>query len=106
MQLIKLEDVTPREVQPGHRARFVHADRMTVAHWRIAAGSTIPEHDHPHEQIVNVLEGKYELTVAGKSLTLEPGMVVVIPGGVRHSGRALADSYLLDVFCPVREDYR
>lgn len=106
MQLINLKNVEPREVQPGHRARFVHSARMTVAHWRIDAGSTIPEHDHPHEQVVNVLAGRYELTVAGEPLTLEPGMVVVIPSGVRHSGRALTDAILLDVFQPVREDYR
>jgi quercetin dioxygenase-like cupin family protein len=99
MQLIKLENVTPREVQPGHSARFVHADHMTVAHWRIDAGSSIPEHEHPHEQVVNVI-------AAGKPLSLEPGMVVVIPGGVRHSGRAVTDAILLDVFHPVREDYR
>ncbi len=106
MQLIKLDDVAIREVFPGHRARFVHSDRMTVAHWRIDAGATVPEHEHPHEQIVNVLAGRYELTVAGKLLTLDAGMVVVIPGGVRHSGRAITDAILLDVFQPVREDYR
>lgn len=106
MQHLKLEDLKPREVQPGHHARFVHGDHLTVAHWRIEAGSKIPEHEHPHEQVVNVITGKYELTVAGKPLSLEPGMVVVIPGGVRHSGRAITDAYLLDVFVPVREDYR
>ncbi|MGH7177247.1 MAG: cupin domain-containing protein [Tepidisphaeraceae bacterium] len=106
MQLLKLEDMTPREVFPGHRARFVHADHMTVAHWRIDAGSTVPEHDHPHEQVVNVIAGRYELTVAGKPLALEAGMVVVIPGGVHHSGRAITDATLLDVFYPCREDYR
>lgn len=106
MQLIKLDEVAPREVQPGHRARFVHAKNMTVAHWRIDAGSSIPEHDHPHEQVVNMIAGRYELTVAGKPLLLEPGMVVVIPSGVRHSGRAITDALLLDVFYPVREDYR
>ena len=106
MQLIKLEDVMPREMQPGHHARFVHADHMTVAHWRIEADSTVPDHAHPHEQIVNVLAGRYELTVDGKPLALEPGMVVVIPGGVRHSGRALTDAYLIDVWHPVRADYR
>jgi quercetin dioxygenase-like cupin family protein len=106
MQLIKLEDVKPREVVRGHYARFVHAENMTVAHWRIEAGTTIPEHDHPHEQVVNVLSGKYELTVAGEPLTLEAGMVLVIPGGVRHSGRAITDALLLDVFYPCREDYR
>ena len=71
MQWIDLKDVAPREVFPGHRAQFVHGERMTVAHWHIDAGSTVPEHQHPHEQIVNVLSGRYELTVDGKPLQLE-----------------------------------
>jgi len=106
MQLTHIDQIVPREVVPGHHARFVHAQNMTVAHWRIEAGSSIHEHDHPHEQVVNVLAGTYELTVAGKPLTLGPGMVVVIPGGVRHSGRSITDAILLDVFYPCREDYR
>jgi quercetin dioxygenase-like cupin family protein len=106
MQLIKLDEVDQRDVFPGHHAKIVHSDRMTVVHWRIDEGSSVPEHAHPHEQIVNVLAGRYELTVAGKPLMLEPGMVVVIPGDVRHSGRAITDAFLLDVFSPPREDYR
>jgi len=46
------------------------------------------------------------MTVAGETRLLEPGMVAVIPPEARHSGRALADCYILDVFYPVREDYR
>ena len=37
---------------------------------------------------------------------LTPGTVALIPSGVRHSGRAVTDCQLLDVFHPVREDYR
>lgn len=106
MQLIRVEDLDSREVFPGHRARFVHGDHMTIAYWRIDAGATVPEHSHPHEQVVNVLSGRYELTVAGKPLSLESGMVVVIPGSVRHSGRAITDAVLIDAFHPVRDDYR
>lgn len=105
-QLIRIDDLKSREVFPGHHARFIHGDHMTIAYWRIDKGATVPEHAHPHEQVVNVLSGNYELTVAGKPLSLGPGMVVVIPGGVRHSGRAITDAALLDVFHPVREDYR
>ncbi len=106
MQLIRVDDLKTRDVFPGHHARIVHGDNMTVVYWRIDAGATVPEHSHPHEQIVNVLSGRYELTVAGEPLTLDEGMVAVVPGGVRHSGRALTDAALLDVFHPVREDYR
>jgi quercetin dioxygenase-like cupin family protein len=34
------------------------------------------------------------------------GDVVAIPGGVRHGARALGPARVLDVFTPVRDDYR
>lgn len=35
-----------------------------------------------------------------------PGMVAFIPGAVPHSARALTACEVLDVWHPVREDYR
>ena len=43
----------PREVIPGFVGRFLHSDSMTFALWEIAAGSTLPEHAHLHEQVVH-----------------------------------------------------
>ena len=95
MQHLRLEDVIPREVQPGHRARFVHGDHMTVAHWRIDAGSKIPEHDHPHEQVVNVISGKYELIGGWEAARARAGDGGGDSGrrasfGTRHHGCILA----------------
>jgi quercetin dioxygenase-like cupin family protein len=95
-----------REVMPGYRGRFVHSDHTTHAYWEIEADSPPPEHAHPHEQIVNVLEGTYELFIDGGSHVLSAGDVLVIPGGVPHSGRSHTDCKILDVFSPVREEYR
>lgn len=102
----KLPEMPEREVFPGFHGRFVHSDGMTFAWWRIDAGAEVPEHAHPHEQVVNVLEGELALTVAGEEHVLHAGDVVAIPGGVRHAARALGASRVLDVFSPVREDYR
>jgi len=33
-------------------------------------------------------------------------MIVTIPSNVTHSGRAMTQCKLRDVFCPVREDYK
>lgn len=79
---------------------------MTFAYWEIAKNADLPEHSHHHEQVVNMLEGKFELTVDGEPHLLTPGDVVIIPGGVTHSGRAISDCRILDVFHPVRDDYR
>ena len=106
MEFIDLDEVEEKEIVSGFKARFVHSKNMTVAYWRIEAGADLPEHSHPHEQIVNLLEGEFKLTVEQKTMTLKPGSVVVIPSNVTHSGKAVTPSRLVDVFCPVREDYR
>jgi len=106
MYFQNLADIQEREIVPGYRARFIHTEGMTLAYWHAEAGAALPEHSHPHEQIANVLEGEFELTVAGESRVLVPGQVAVIPGDVPHSGRAITDCRLLDAFQPAREDYR
>ena len=59
-----------------------------------------------HEQVVNVLRGEFELTVDGETKHLKPNDVACIPSNAVHSGKAITDCYILDVFYPVREDYR
>lgn len=106
MQITHLDDAAVREPFPGYRGRLVHTERMTLVYWEIEAGAPFPEHFHHHEQVVNVLEGEFELVVGGERRRLGPGAVAVIPPNERHSGVAVTACRLLDVFAPVREDYR
>ncbi len=106
MTYISLHDIQEKEIAPGYRARFIHGDKMTLAYWDVDAGAELPGHSHPHEQIANVLEGKFELTVDGETRVLEPGQVAVIPSGVPHGGKAITPCRLLDVFHPTRDDYK
>ena len=98
--------IEAREVVPGFLGRFIHTDNMTMAYWEIREGAELPQHDHHHEQVVNMLAGEFELTVDGQPRRLTPGDVVVLPSHVPHSGRALTDCRILDVFQPCRDDYR
>jgi len=104
--IIGRSNLPVREIFPGYRARFVHSARMSESWLDIDAGSATPEHHHPHEQVVNVLEGTLELTVAGEVHVLTAGETFVIPPDVPHAARALTPCFVLDVFAPVREDYR
>ncbi len=106
MSYINLNDIEEREMIPGYRARLVHSEHMTLAYWTIKAGSSLPEHSHPHEQVVNLLEGEFEFSLAGEIRRMRPGMVVDIQPNVSHAGKAITDCRILDVFYPVREDYR
>ena len=106
MPLVKLDQLSVREIFPGLRARLIHSDRVTHSWVEVDAGATFPEHQHPHEQIVSVLEGELELVVEGVTNRLTPGLIFVIPPNARHSGRGVTACRVLDAFAPVRDDYR
>ena len=101
-----LANVPVREVLPGFRGQFIHTDTMTFAYWSIDPGKGVPTHKHPHEQVVNMLEGELELTVAGVRHVLKPGQIHAIAGNVEHSAVAITPVRVLDVFHPARDDYR
>lgn len=106
MPYIDLNEIAPRELVPGYHARFVHTDNMTMAFWKVDAGAVLSEHKHPHEQITTVLEGEFELTVAGEKYICKPGSAVVIPGNVPHSAVALTACQILDTFYPPRAEFK
>lgn len=60
---------------------------------------------HLHEQISTTQQVKFQLTINGVTKILEEG-VAVIPSNTKHSGIALTDCKLLDIFYPVREDIK
>lgn len=103
---VDLKDITEKEIIDGYHAKFVHSDSMTIANWRVEKGKAIPEHAHPHEQIACVIEGEFELCVNGETKQLKPGEFALIPSNIKHSGRAITDCKLMDIFHPVREEYK
>ena len=106
MPYIELSGLGEREVVPGFIGKFLHTGRMTVSMWKVTSGSRLPTHSHPHEQVTIVVKGRLEMSLAGSVKVLEPGIVASIPPDAEHSGRALSDCDIIDVFSPVREDYR
>ncbi len=106
MAFIELSKIESKEIIPGYSARFIHTDNVSVAYWEIEAGAVMPEHSHPHEQIATVTEGTFSLTVDGEERLLTPGQVAVIASGISHGGRAITACRIMDVFHPVRDDYR
>ena len=106
MSKIQLSQIAKREMLPGYHAQFVHSDSMTMTYWDIKANHSIPEHSHVHEQVVNMLAGEFELMVDGTPHRLTTGDVFILKSNVPHGGNAITDCRILDVFHPVREDYR
>jgi quercetin dioxygenase-like cupin family protein len=101
-----LATLPEKVLAPGYTARLVHTDTMTISHVSVVAGAPLPQHAHPHEQVTNVIEGEFEMTIGEDKRVLKAGMVATIPSNVPHTGKAITKCYLIDMFHPVREDLR
>ncbi len=102
----EISKIELKEIIKGFNGRFFHTNNFTIAFWEIEEGAMLPEHSHIHEQTTQVIEGKLEMLIDGISTVLEPGMIANIPSNVIHSGKALTNCKVTDVFSPTREDYK
>ncbi|MBA4136802.1 MAG: cupin domain-containing protein [Opitutus sp.] len=88
------------------RGHYAHLERTTFGEVHLKANTTVPIHQHPHEQVTYVISGRFQFTVGDETTILEPGMAALIPGNTPHGGTTLTDVKVVDLFAPVREEYR
>ena len=106
-QFLRFEDVAPFELAPGVTGRPLFGEGAMLNLIEFEPGATVPQHSHPHEQLGLVLRGMQALVVDGVARELGPMEGYVLPGGVEHSAYCGPEGALvLDVFQPVRDDYR
>ncbi len=95
------------ELAPGVRMKPLFGDGAMLNLIELDEGAGLGAHGHPHEQLGLMLEGELALTIDGVEHRLLPGDAYQIPGGVEHAARSVGGPCrVLDVFQPVREDYR
>lgn len=102
----ELKKIIPKELAPGLTGYYAHGSSMTLGLVEIKAGSQLPAHQHVQEQITYILEGQLDMIIGGESCSLTSGMYYIIPSSVIHSAVAVTDCKVIDVFNPVREDYK
>ena len=104
--VVRLRESEPLELAAGVTMRPLFGDGAMLNLLEFEPGAAVPAHAHPHEQLGHVLEGELTLTIDGAEHVLGPGDAYQIPGGVEHAARAAGRCLVMDVFQPVREDYR
>ena len=71
----------------------------------LKAGSKMPEHQHPQEQIIHILSGRMRVFADGGTHELGPGESHYLASNVPHGVETLEDTRVLDTFSPPREEY-
>jgi len=106
-QFIHFDDVSPFTLIEGVEGRPLFGEGVMMNLIEFGADATVPAHSHPHEQLGIVLRGMQALVIDGVARELGPMEGYVLPGGVEHSAYCGPEgATVIDIFCPVREDYR
>ena len=105
MPFVDIAQLGVTERLPGFRGRYFHSANMTFGHWEFTSGASIHEHFHPQEEVYEVIEGELEVTIGGEAKIARPGLIAIVPPGVRHSVKALTDGRAIIVDYPVRPEF-
>ena len=101
-----IKNITPKELAAGIIGYYAHGDKTTFGLVELKKRSSVPLHHHINEQITYMIEGQLDMVIGGEACSLTDGMYHVIHSNVPHSAVAITDCKVIDVFGPVREDYK
>jgi len=96
-----------KEVRPGVVVHTIASGaNLMMCKITLAKGAALPEHTHENEQASFVVSGRMRFCVNGEERVVSEGMGTMFASAEPHSALAEADSVLVEVFSPPREDYK
>lgn len=104
---VSLADCSRHTIFNGVDIATMSGETMMISIVTFAPKAKVLAHKHEHEQMGMLLEGELTFTIGGETRTLHAGEMWRIPGGIEHSAVAgEAPVRAIDIFHPIREDYR
>lgn len=104
-RLVRWDDLPWESVTDLISRRIITGDKVMAAHIRLTKGSVVPLHSHEAEQLSFTFSGALKFIIAGETIVVGPGQLLVIPPWVKHEAVALEDTLEMDVFSPIRYDW-
>jgi unsaturated pyranuronate lyase len=106
-QFVSLSELRRFTLAEGVTAQAMFGEGAMLNLVELTPGARVPRHSHPHEQLGVVLRGELTLETVDGGHVLRPMDAFALPGEIEHGAVAGPEGALvLDVFQPVREDYR
>ena len=105
VRLHRWDEIALEKVTEMISRKIVTGEREMVAQVYLKKGALVPMHSHESEQITYVLQGALKFLINGEEITVREGEVLHIPSWVEHQAEALDDTFELDLFSPIRQDW-
>jgi quercetin dioxygenase-like cupin family protein len=105
VRLHRWDEIALEKVTELLSRKIVTGERGMLAQVYLKAGCVVPMHAHESEQMTYILQGALKFLVGGEEITVREGEVLQIPSRIEHQAEALDDTFSLDVFSPIRQDW-
>ena len=105
VRLHRWDEIALEKVTEMLSRKIVTGEREMLAQVYLKRGCLVPMHSHEAEQMTYVLQGALRFLVGGEEITLREGEVLHIPSRIPHQAEALEDTFELDIFSPIRQDW-
>jgi quercetin dioxygenase-like cupin family protein len=77
-----LADLPWERITDKIERRVLAGRQGMVVWWKMKAGAHAAAHQHPHEQIVWMINGKMDFRIGSEKRSMSAGDVAIIPGNV------------------------
>jgi quercetin dioxygenase-like cupin family protein len=105
IQYLRWDDIPMEEVSETLSRKIVTGEREMVTQIFMKQGCFVPTHSHESEQITLVIKGALKFRLGGREFVLRPGDLLCIPSWMEHSAEALEETFEMDIFSPIRQDW-
>lgn len=100
-------DFRKRKPWPGVEQYVVWGNNIMLVYAFIGANKSAPQHNHPHEQLVTIIEGEISFTVGDETKSMKAKDVVTVPSNIMHSAIAGPNGCVtVEIFSPPREEFK
>ena len=89
MQVKKLSDLVKYQENAVVSSEILKKDAGTVTVFAFDKGQGLSEHTAPFDALVNIIDGRAEVSISGKLFTVKEGEMIVMPANKPHSLKAM-----------------
>jgi quercetin dioxygenase-like cupin family protein len=100
------DSIPVEHLEEGVERQMIVGESLMICRLRFAPNVVTPAHDHPHEQMTIVEQGRVRFTIGDEQRLARAGDVLHFPPGTWHGATILDEEVILvDIFTPIREDF-
>lgn len=101
------QEMSRREIFTGVTVSTSVCEHMMLSLAELQPDAVVATHSHPHEQVGVVLQGRVRFFIGPEEKVLGAGDLFCIPGNTPHRVTVVeGPARVLDIFHPVRDEYR